>query len=46
MIEFIDVVKTYDQGNTALNGVTMQIEDGEFCFLVVLPAPVSPPSSS
>ena len=34
MIEFIDVVKTYDQGNTALNGVTMQIEDGEFCFLV------------
>ena len=34
MIEFIDVVKSYDQGNTALNGVTMQIEDGEFCFLV------------
>ncbi len=34
MIEFIDVVKSYDQGNKALNGVTMQIEDGEFCFLV------------
>ena len=34
MIEFIDVVKSYEQGNTALNGVTMQIEDGEFCFLV------------
>ena len=34
MIEFTDVVKTYDQGNNALNGVTMQIEDGEFCFLV------------
>ena len=34
MIEFTDVVKSYDQGNTALNGVTMQIEDGEFCFLV------------
>ena len=34
MIEFIDVVKTYEQGNVALNGVTMQIEDGEFCFLV------------
>ena len=34
MIEFTDVVKAYDQGNTALNGVTMQIEDGEFCFLV------------
>ena len=34
MIEFTDVVKTYEQGNIALNGVTMQIEDGEFCFLV------------
>ncbi len=34
MIEFTDVVKTYDQGNNALNGVTMTIEDGEFCFLV------------
>lgn len=34
MIEFTDVVKSYEQGNTALNGVTMQIEDGEFCFLV------------
>ncbi len=34
MIEFIDVEKTYEQGNKALNGVTMQIEDGEFCFLV------------
>ena len=34
MIEFTDVVKTYEQGNNALNGVTMQIEDGEFCFLV------------
>ena len=34
MIEFNDVEKTYEQGNTALNGVTMQIEDGEFCFLV------------
>ena len=34
MIEFTDVEKTYDQGNKALNGVTMQIEDGEFCFLV------------
>ena len=34
MIEFNDVVKTYEQGNNALNGVTMQIEDGEFCFLV------------
>lgn len=34
MIEFIDVVKTYDQGNRALNGINMQIQDGEFCFLV------------
>lgn len=34
MIEFTDVIKTYDQGNVALNGVTMQIDDGEFCFLV------------
>ena len=34
MIEFTDVVKAYDQGNTALNGVNMQIEDGEFCFLI------------
>ena len=34
MIEFTDVEKTYEQGNKALNGVTMQIEDGEFCFLV------------
>ena len=34
MIEFTDVVKTYSEGNTALNGLTMQIEDGEFCFLV------------
>ena len=34
MIEFTDVVKSYSEGNYALNGVTMQIEDGEFCFLV------------
>ena len=34
MIEFTDVYKTYTEGNTALNGVPMQIEDGEFCFLV------------
>ena len=34
MIEFTEVVKSYEQGNKALNGVTMQIEDGEFCFLV------------
>ena len=34
MIEFTDVVKSYVQGNKALRGVTMQIEDGEFAFLV------------
>ena len=34
MIEFSDVVKSYEQGTVALNGVSMQIEDGEFCFLV------------
>ena len=34
MIEFNDVVKSYSEGNYALNGVSMQIEDGEFCFLV------------
>ena len=34
MIEFTDVVKSYREGNDALKGVTMQIEDGEFCFLV------------
>ena len=34
MIEFTDVVKSYTVGNTALNGLTMQIEDGEFVFLV------------
>ena len=34
MIEFTDVVKSYSQGNKALNGVSMQIEDGEFVFLV------------
>ena len=34
MIQFTDVVKSYEQGNVALNGVSMQIEDGEFCFLV------------
>ncbi len=33
MIQFTNVVKTYQQGNNALNGATMQIEDGEFVFL-------------
>ena len=34
MIEFTDVTKSYVQGNQALKGVSMQIEDGEFVFLV------------
>ena len=34
MIQFTDVVKSYTEGNTALNGVSLQIEDGEFVFLV------------
>lgn len=34
MIDFNNVVKSYEQGNKALNGVSMQIEDGEFCFLI------------
>ncbi len=34
MIEFNNVTKSYSVGTKALRGVTMQIEDGEFCFLV------------
>lgn len=34
MIEFINVTKTYTEGNKALRGVSMKIEDGEFVFLV------------
>ena len=34
MIEFTNVVKSYSVGTKALRGVSMQIEDGEFAFLV------------
>ena len=34
MIEFTDVVKSYSVGTRALKGVSLQIEDGEFAFLV------------
>jgi len=34
MIEFTDVVKNYTPETQALRGITMQIEDGEFAFLV------------
>ena len=34
MIEFTDVVKNYSPDTQALRGVTMQIDDGEFAFLV------------
>ena len=37
MIEFTDVTKSYAVGNQALRGVSMQIEDGEFVFLVGIP---------
>ena len=34
MIEFKNVIKSYSAGNTALQGVSVRIEDGEFVFLV------------
>ena len=34
MIEFSNVTKSYTVGTKALRGVTMQIEDGEFVFLI------------
>jgi len=34
MIEFSDVTMSYAQGNHALRGVSLQIEDGDFAFLV------------
>ncbi len=34
MIELKNVVKTYSNGTNALNGVNLQIEDGEFVFVV------------
>ena len=34
MIEFTDVTKSYSVGTQALKGISLQIEDGEFVFLV------------
>ena len=34
MIEFNNVKKSYVEGNEALRGVSLQVEDGEFAFLV------------
>ena len=34
MIEFTDVTKSYTVGTHALRGISLQIEDGEFAFLV------------
>ena len=34
MIRLIDVNKTYENGTEALRGVSMQIDDGEFVFVV------------
>lgn len=33
MIQFIDVYKVYDNGTSALKGINLQIEDGEFVFI-------------
>ena len=34
MIEFENVTKAYVEGNEALRGISLQVEDGEFAFLV------------
>jgi len=34
MIELTNVVKTYDTGTRALDGISLKIDDGEFVFLV------------
>ena len=34
MIEFNNVTKSYVQGNEALRGISLEVEDGEFAFLV------------
>ena len=34
MIEFNNVKKSYVEGNEALRGISLQVEDGEFAFLV------------
>lgn len=34
MIRLCDVVKEYESGTTALKGISLRIEDGEFVFLV------------
>lgn len=34
MIELKNVVKTYSNGTTALNGVSLNVEEGEFVFVV------------
>ena len=37
MIELVNVVKEYDNGTLALDGVDLKIENGEFVFLVGIP---------
>lgn len=34
MIQFIDVYKSYPNGTNALNGVSFEIQDGEFVFII------------
>ena len=33
MIKLVDAYKTYDNGTKALNGVNLEIADGEFAFI-------------
>lgn len=34
MIKLMDVYKTYDNGTKALNGIDLEVDDGEFVFIV------------
>ena len=45
MIEFSEVTKSYTVGTHALRGIDLQIEDGEFVFLVG-PSPAAPSMST
>ena len=46
MIRLKDVEMEYDNGTKAIKGITLTIEDGEFVFWWVPPAPASPRLSS
>ena len=34
MIEFVNLIKKYDHGVTAIDNVSLKIDKGEFAFLV------------